>query len=362
MSVAPSFVFAKPDFSLVGRGVDARFASTAAARAAIASGEAHLVCGAFGFDPEGVAALTVPSTVERVATTAGNPAPPGPPADRTLTAPDVHRARVLAAVDAIDAGRVEKVVLARTLDLRFDAPIDPMTLLHRLTPGPASTTTTAFATRLDAAQGRRGHWLIGASPELLVRRTGRIVTCHPFAGSAPRSTDPVVDAAARDALVASDKDLREHAFVVDALVEALRPLCTQLEYDDRPHIESTPAVWHLATPIRGVLADERVTALDLAVALSPTPAVCGTPADAAARLIADLEGPRDFYAGAVGWCDAAGDGEWVVSIRCLELDDTGTRVTTWAGGGIVAGSDPDAEVAETEAKFRTVLGALGAVE
>ncbi|GAC59008.1 putative isochorismate synthase, partial [Gordonia hirsuta DSM 44140 = NBRC 16056] len=210
-----------------------------------------------------------------------------------------------------------------------------------------------------AARGPAGRWLIGASPELLVRRRGDIVTCHPYAGSAARHSDPAADRAAADSLAASDKDLREHAFVVDDLRDRLAPLCTELSAPARPSLMATGEMWHLATPIRGVLRDRDVTALDLAALLSPTPAVCGTPRAAAARLIEELEGPREFYAGTVGWCDAAGDGEWLVSIRCLELATDHRHIRTWAGGGIVTGSDPDAEVAETDAKFRTVRRALG---
>ncbi|MCF8587559.1 isochorismate synthase [Gordonia liuliyuniae] len=355
----PSSLFASATTSRRGSGRTGEYSTVDAAREALASGAATAVTGAFGFDPSGDAALITPESfgvVPRAAPTAG---PPPRLVSSALTPADEHADRVRTALAAIDDARVAKVVLARTNELTFDAPFDPVDLFGRFVPDATASTTTAFAVPLDPALGRRGHWLVGASPELLVRRSGRVVTCHPFAGTAPRSADPATDRLAVDALRASDKDLREHAFVVDSLVSALAPLCSELTVTDAPQIQSTPAVWHLATPIRGVLADESVTALDLAALLSPTPAVCGTPRDAATALIAEIEGRRDFYAGAVGWCDAAGDGEWTVSIRCLELDAAHTGVTTWAGGGIVVGSDPDAEVAETEAKFRTVLGALG---
>ena len=119
-------------------------------------------------------------------------------------------------------------------------------------------------------------------------------------------------------------------------------------------------MWHLGTRIRGRVADPRTTALDLALAVHPTPAVCGTPTDDARRVIADLEGDRGFYAGAVGWSDAVGDGDWMVTIRCAVIDADRAGATAWAGGGLVADSDPDDEVAETAAKLRTVLRALGA--
>ncbi|WP_035718536.1 isochorismate synthase [Gordonia shandongensis] len=364
MVAAESFVFAKETSATVGRGRTRQFTDVATAADALRSGAVDVVTGAFGFDASGVAALIAPRefTVADAPRTPAADGPVGDPrsgarvVDASVTDADLHRDRIRRALHAIAAGRVEKVVLARTLDARLAEPLHPLDLLRRF---PLDARTTGFAVPLDAAPDREGHWLVGASPELLVRREGTRVTCHPFAGSAPRSADPAADARARDRLAASDKDLREHAFVVDAVLDALRPWCADLTYPEVPDVESTPAVWHLATPITGVLAHPEVTALDLAAALSPTPAVCGTPRTAAAELIADVEGPRDFYAGAVGWCDAAGDGEWVVSIRCLELDASGTRVQAWAGGGIVDGSDPDAEVVETVAKFRTVLAALG---
>ncbi|MCF8571103.1 isochorismate synthase [Gordonia sp. HY002] len=356
----PSSLFATASVSWRGTGRISEFSTVDAARDALASGSISTVTGAFGFDPSGDAALIAPESFTVVPRTVPADAPlPLPRVASSTTTPAAHHAdRVRSALTAIGDGRVAKVVLARAAEFAFDDRIDPVDLFDRFASG-AGTSTTAFAVPLDPAPGRHGHWLIGASPELLVRRSGRVVTCHPFAGTAPRSADPEADRAAVDRLRSSDKDLREHAFVVDSIVAALAPLCRELTVPDEPQIESTPAVWHLATPIRGVLADESVTALDLAALMSPTPAVCGTPRDEASALITELEGSRDFYAGAVGWCDAAGDGQWTVSIRCLELDADGIGVTTWAGGGIVAGSDPDAEVAETDAKFRTVLGTLG---
>ena len=162
------------------------------------------------------------------------------------------------------------------------------------------------------------------------------------------------------ALRDSGKDAFEHAFVVDSIAHALAPLCTDLEIPERPSLTSTREMWHLGTRIRGRISDPRTTALDLALAVHPTPAVCGTPTDEARRLIAGIEGPRGFYAGAIGWSDADGDGDWMVSIRCAEIDADRRGAIAWAGGGIVADSDPDAEVAETGAKLRTVLRAFNA--
>ncbi|WP_345714200.1 isochorismate synthase, partial [Kineococcus glutinatus] len=214
-----------------------------------------------------------------------------------------------------------------------------------------------LAVPVPAAPGGAPSWLVGASPELLLRRRGREVVSVPLAGSQPRSADPAVDAARARRLVASDKDRREHGFVVDAIVGALRPLCTDVRALP-PELLATPTVWHLATRITGRLRDGATTSAELVAALHPTPAVAGTPRPAATALIAELEGfDRGCYAGAIGWQDTAGDGEWSVGVRCAEL--SGNRLRLFAGAGVVAGSDPEAELAETRAKLRTVAGALG---
>ena len=166
-------------------------------------------------------------------------------------------------------------------------------------------------------------------------------------------------AASGAALAESAKNRHEHQLVVDALATALEPLCTDLQIAEQPQLSKTAAVWHLYTPISGRLRERSTTALDLAVALHPTPAVGGSPTEPATTLIRELEGDRGFYAGAVGWCDQRGDGRWVVSIRCAQLSADRRSALAHSGGGIVAESDPDDEVAETTTKFRTILSALG---
>ena len=141
---------------------------------------------------------------------------------------------------------------------------------------------------------------------------------------------------------------------------ALAPLCAHLDIADTPQLSPTAALWHLSTPIRGTLRATATTALDLALALHPTPAVGGVPTAAAVDLIAELEGDRGFYAGAVGWCDARGDGRWVVAIRGAQLSADRRTALATAGGGIVAQSDAADEVEETTTKFRTILHGLGA--
>ena len=200
---------------------------------------------------------------------------------------------------------------------------------------------------------------MGASPELLVARRGDQVTCQPFAGSAPRSADPGIDAANGAALAASGKNRHEHQLVVDTMHQALAPLCHSLDVAAEPQLSSTAALWHLSTPIRGTLRESSDHGNRSGPGAASHPAVGGVPTALAVDAIAELEGDRGFYAGAVGWCDAGGDGRWVVAIRGAQLAADRRSAVATAGGGIVAESDADDEVAETTTKFRTVLTALG---
>jgi isochorismate synthase len=198
---------------------------------------------------------------------------------------------------------------------------------------------------------------IGASPELLVARSGDRVRARPLAGTIARRSDAGEDQVAAKGLLESKKDRAEHALVVEAVRNALAPACTTLEIDPHPHTLATSKVWHLATNVSGRLRAS-VDALALASLLHPTPAVCGTPREAARAVIRELEQiERALYAGLVGWVDAHGDGEWAVVLRCAEMQ--GRIALLFAGAGIVADSDPEAELAETDAKFRSMLEALG---
>jgi isochorismate synthase len=362
MTAEPPFVLCGPAGVLVADGVQACYRDFADAQSALRSQTVPIVLGALTFDTHSPAALMVPRVVRR---TAGLPDwPTGPlPAVRVaaaVPAPEEHRARVRRARDRLTApgSPLQKVVLARALRLAADAPLDARVILRRLvTADPAAY---GYLVDLSAAGGRyAGMALVGATPELLVARDGDRVACRPFAGSAPRGTNPERDAAAGAALAASAKDRHEHQLVIDTMADALRPLCSELTVAPTPELSRTTALWHLSTPINGRLRDTSTTALDLTLALHPTPAVGGVPADAAAELITALEGDRGFYAGAVGWCDARGDGRWVVSIRGAQLAADRRTALAHAGGGIVAESDPDDEVAETTTKFVTILTAMG---
>jgi isochorismate synthase len=322
-----------------------------------------VVVGALPFASGGVGRLVVPERVLRTGPAADDARDDadlrplaGAWAVRPVPTPEDYAAAVDEAVARMDghAGPLRKVVLARALELTAENPVDPGAILRRL----AARDPRGYAFAVDlGADGT----LVGASPELLVSRHGDVVTAQPLAGSTPRRADAAADRSAADALLRSPKDLREHALVVEAVADALRPLCAELEVPDEPSLVATNAMWHLGTTVVGRLADPATTALDLAVALHPTPAVCGTPPDAARALIAELEPfDRGPYAGAVGWQDATGDGEWVVTIRCGVVRDRSLRV--FAGAGVVPGSRGVDELAETHAKLRTFLSALGVEE
>ncbi len=256
---------------------------------------------------------------------------------------------VARATVAIKAGDLRKVVLARTIEVDSGRTLDPKRLAHRL----RAVNPDAYTFAAPTGEGV----LVGASPELLVSRFGREVRSNPLAGSAPRSGDPEEDRANAEGLAASSKNLEEHQIVVEAVAAVLEPACEQLSWDPEPVLLETPNVWHLSTRFRGVLREPAPTALELAQELHPTPAIAGDPTPPALALIEKLEPfDRGLYSGPVGWVDGVGDGEWAIALRCAEL--RGGRATLFSGAGIVAGSDPDEEVDETERKFRAFLDAL----
>jgi isochorismate synthase len=268
---------------------------------------------------------------------------------REVPSADAYEDAVDQAVTRIRRGEMRKVVLARTIEVTAERELDPRLLAHRLRAVDPDAYTFAAPTEHGV--------LVGASPELLVSRLGDEVRSNPLAGSASRSGDPDEDRANADALIASSKEREEHAIVVEAVADTLRPLCAQLTFDPEPILRETPNIWHLSTRFRGVLREPAPSALDLVAELHPTPAVAGAPRDAALDTIAELEPfDRGRYAGPVGWVDADGDGEWAIALRCAEL--RGDRAILYAGAGIVADSDPARELDETERKFRSFLDAL----
>ncbi|OBI40323.1 hypothetical protein A5707_10450 [Mycobacterium kyorinense] len=362
MTSEPPFVLSGPGGVLFADDVRDRYCDAADAQAALRSGATPIILGALPFDMSKPAALMSTHVVRHEHTLPEWPTGPLPPVHIAEMVPALaqHRARVRRACDqlATPGSALQKVVLARALRLVAETPLDARVVLRRL----IAKDPGAYGYLVDltaAGDPYEGMTLVGASPELLVARVGDRVTCQPFAGSAPRAADADLDAATGAALAESAKNRHEHQLVIDAMTEALEPLCSELTIAPTPQLSHTAALWHLSTPISGRLRQTSITAMDLALALHPTPAVGGSPAGAAAQLIGQLEGDRGFYAGAVGWCDARGDGRWVVSIRCAQLSADRRTALAHSGGGIVAESDPDDEVDETTTKFVTILTALG---
>jgi menaquinone-specific isochorismate synthase len=277
--------------------------------------------------------------------------PPGPTgvrwSDGSLTAPEWERA-VAKAVAAISEGSLRKVVLALELNATAAADIDGRVLLSRL----AGRYPECYTFACDG--------LLGATPELLIRRTGASLHSVVLAGTMPRGGSPEADRALGAALLASSKDRDEHSYAVEDVRAALQPLCADLRIDEQPSLLRLPNLQHLATQVYGELTggdDISHSALALAAALHPTAAICGTPADKAMDLIRELERmDRGRYSGPVGWVDARGNGEWGIALRCGLVSGRNARL--FAGCGIVAESNPPAEVAEAQTKFWPMRYAL----
>jgi len=249
------------------------------------------------------------------------------------------------AVRRIESGDLQKVVLARDLVAESGAPVDVRWPLSRL----VDTYPTCWTFHVGG--------LFGATPEMLVRRERGLVTSRVLAGTIRRTGDDEHDLALAGKLARSSKDLEEHEYAVRSVADALAPHCTSTNVPESPFVLHLPNVMHLATDVTGVVSDS-TTSLGLAAALHPSAAVGGTPTAAAVDLINEIEGmDRGRYAGPVGWIDACGDGEWGIALRSAEVQ--GSRVRLFAGCGIVAGSDPEAELAESQAKFVPVRDALG---
>ena len=319
---------------------------------------APVLLGLLPYDPAGPAParLQIPRTLHRISAPTATPAAPAATILQRREHPDQagYEHSVRAALERLnrDAG-LRKLVLARTLELELDRPLDLADMLTRLW----QASPHGYTYAMPVSESGQDYFL-GASPELLVRREGRHVRVHPLAGTAARHPDAAEDARIAQTLLDSPKDRLEHAVVVEAIEAALRPLCRTLNIPAQPGLTSTARLWHLGTLIEGELADPAISALDLAIALHPTPAVCGLPTADARRAIAALEPfERGYFAGAVGWCDATGDGAWAVAIRCAHVGPR--HLTLSAGAGIVPGSVPELEYRETGNKLRTILDALG---
>jgi len=257
----------------------------------------------------------------------------------------VSRAAALTATPKVD-----KVVLSRLIELATDRHVDTGAMLERLiAQNPAS-----FNFHIPLPDGGV---LLGASPELLLRKEGSYFSSLPLAGSARRQPDDVLDREAGNRLLASEKDRHEHELVTQAMKAVLSPRSLDLTLPPSPQLVTTPTLWHLATPIEG-RAKPQENALSLACLLHPTPALSGFPHHIAKTLIADLEPfERELFGGIVGWCDDEGNGEWVVTIRCARVRENQIRL--FAGAGIVPASSPLSEWRETGVKLSTMLNVFG---
>jgi isochorismate synthase len=384
-----SFFLSTSERTLLGQGEYARLITlekeggseslpgrvTELLKAARLSGQAApVIVGAVPFDPAKAAALVIPESVlwagplkleaqvrEENALQASS--------IREIPGREGYEEGVRKALALIEEGELRKVVLSRTLRIDSAAPVDLKQLLRKLarqnTRGytfavslPGGADLESGASSEGGATAGNPKTLLGASPELLVTKTGFRIRANPLAGSAARSDDPVDDRRRAEALLVSPKDRHEHAVVVEAVAAALRPYCKHLEVPSVPSLVQTKTMWHLSSELTGELEDSTVSSLELALALHPTPAVCGAPMEAAREAIGQIEPfDRGFFTGMIGWCDMQGDGEWVVTIRCAEVQ--GSTLCLYAGAGIVAGSSPEAEYAETSAKLGTFLLALG---
>jgi isochorismate synthase len=276
-------------------------------------------------------------------------APPRPSASSFAVSPGVpvetYLKAVAAARDAVRAGEITKAVIARDIVIRSDEPIDIRAVLRRL----RASYGSSYRYSMEG--------FMGASPELLIERRGDVVRSHPLAGTTPRTGDPSTDARLAAELMASMKNQVEHRVVIDVVNDTLLPYCSYLDWEAEPSIVAVANVQHLGTALEGRLSKPLPSVLDLARLLSPTPALGGHPRDVALDLIGSVEGfDRGRYGGTVGWVDGDGNGTWAVAIRCAQID--GNRARLFAGGGIVADSDPYSELAETQAKFQAMLSAI----
>jgi menaquinone-specific isochorismate synthase len=323
------------------------------------SGTGPVLFASFSFSPEDVSVLVIPQVVvgtksgKSWITWIGSDSQPDLKTEpdhfsngemkwsEEPQADDAWKRRVSTAVSRIQNGDLDKVVLARDINISSNKGIDPRAILKKL--ADEYPTTWKFAVS----------GLVGATPELLLRLSRGMVTSRVLAGTISKTGDDAKDLALAGSLARSSKDLAEHEFAVRSVADALEPFCSSTNVPD------SPVVLHLATDVTGALVETlaHVDAFTILEQLHPSAAVCGTPRPQAAKLISEIEGmSRGRYAGPVGWIDAAGDGELGIALRCGQINGDSIRI--FAGCGIVDGSDPEVELAETYAKFAPMRSAL----
>jgi isochorismate synthase len=265
---------------------------------------------------------------------------------RSIHPPEYWRDEIVAkAIDLITAGRLDKVVLARELEITANRTFNASAVLDRL----HKRYGTAIRFRVED--------FLGASPELLVSRSNNVVSAHPLAGTSPRFEDLAQDVASSQELEASTKNQWEHRITINWLLDNLLPFCSYVDAEPEPQIVTLANVHHLGTRVEGRLSKPAAHVLELVAALHPTPAVGGAPQEEAVKLIGELEqANRDRYAGPVGWVDSDGNGAFAVAIRSAQIQGDTARL--FAGVGVVGDSEPESELAETESKFQTMRQAL----
>ncbi|MHB8696043.1 MAG: isochorismate synthase [Solirubrobacteraceae bacterium] len=277
-----------------------------------------------------------------------DPAPAGRYRVESVMPPSHFEEAVARGVERIAAGELEKLVLAREVEVQAPVAHDPAAILGVL--------REAFPSCFVFAVGRGESTFLGASPELLIRRDGQRASTVALAGSTRRSADPAVDDHLGEQLLRSEKDREENAIVARRIEKALAPHSVWVTAPREPGLVKVANIQHLGAPIRAQLRSH-ISAIELAGLLHPTPAVGGEPTAEAMRLIPALEGlDRGWYAGTVGWTDSSGDGEFCVALRCALL--RGRSAHCYAGGGIVRDSNPASELAETEIKLQALLPLL----
>ncbi|GAB1584328.1 MULTISPECIES: isochorismate synthase MenF [Phyllobacteriaceae] len=324
-------------------------------RARKAGQDNPIVIGAIPFDLGEPSCLYVPehhAWRDRVADQATTDSSmPGLVAQRSLPDENGFKRAVEHAIVNFRHSDVRKAVLSVMRELTFAGCVDVERLLASL----RAQNREGYQFRVPLPDGGE---LVGVSPELLMRREGDRIVSNPLAGSARRLPDPEADRANAERLLHSEKDQYEHSLVVQDIRALLEQHCVELDMPQQPSLINTAALWHLSTRIEARLKDPSTTALQLACLLHPTPAVCGFPTERARRLIRFVEPfERGFFTGMVGWCDAKGNGEWVVTIRCGIVKRETVRL--FAGAGIVEASQPESEWAEVQTKLGTMLNACG---
>ena len=367
------YLFVRDGIGFAGRGVAARVAAddAVALLAAIDHDDrvggtnGPIALGALPFMPDAAAELIVPdvivgksadgrrwiTTIDQAEVDVFGASEPAPSAASYSITPGVEVDHYLAAVkaarDAVRAGEMDKAVIARPITVTADRPIDVHDVLRRL----KASFGSSHRFSIDG--------LIGASPELLVAVDGDEVSSFPLAGTTRTTGDAFLDEQLAAELQASEKNQVEHRVAIEMVRDTLLPFCSYLDWAPEPSIVKVANVQHLGSQAMGMLSKPAPTVIDLVRALQPTPAVGGYPRERAIDLITAHEGfERGLYGGTVGWCDGRGNGSWAVTHRCAELSDDRRSARLVAGGGIVADSEPLAELAETQAKFQAMLSAI----